>query len=1543
MLMRGCIILVMVRNTAIGGGMISVFIVLLLLATGHGREVQVNLNTPWASRAVDPIIEVAEFISQHATNHLWSYVDQICSNTDKVDNSLNASTTDEFNELVEVAVMSAKSAGVPPQLHDMMKAAVTLGMHAPAIEFFTSISSKNGEPCGFGQAYVASSKSSTHCELDAKAFTSDVGTPDGDNILSKWDYRYPPSPSAATKGHTLSTWTLHGVPGTSSFCKLHTVLKQAAVAGDVIYAMRPSFPQSTTTPSATRIIQGYGVFLDIKNMEYRNADDSHTSSEGDATPTGSHTESVDADLSMTFDEGEDVSGLLLATLQRRRPGLTKELAMLKQELTEASEAEGGGTEMKVWKMLDLGLQTTGTIIAASDPVRTMADLLHNFPRHASSLSSSRVNPHLREDVLAWYGNMSNMLPSNGVYINGMRVDLGGSTFNLFTLLDQILKETKSMEYLASDTAGVSPELRKGLLGLSSDLSSPPSRGELPPVTRVDVSKGGKYAITFLNNLEKDSQYSRMPKSVKVLTQPSWSLHAVRRNLYTLVAVIDPVSTAGASMFAQVQSMFQQQYPIRLGVAMACHGTHYAYQGVWDGKDKTWLASSEDLCRLLAHTKTNYGTQASLALLHAVSSHIEEAAENLFEPSVDGTKGAISTSNPSALGKNFLSRLDAIRLYAQTVAQITSSWTMRDSFSADAVAVMNSAETDNFVVNSTLYCENRGMAPNTYAFNGIVQETHDITGAMMQLLGREQFMLSQLVRRGVITDKTKSIYAAILEQEENVYERYHPLLNEESPQYIDTNIDTFQRLHDTLVFYHNGLGTNQVASSTQCPSVDTSADLTGLYNTTFVLFPVSTIGLRNALAAVDWLLSEASSPTVGHEDGTCLSAGSAGTVSHLIAFVPQPSPDDDDSSTSKFSILSKLVTYGYSQDGHDTKTHNGVDVLVLKSALNHFVAGHSVEECIDSLLKEFPAHEGVASLPSLRNDKNLVASVTQVGRGLSDLAVTALRNGDDVDGTVVVFNSRALLVPSTNSPLSALDISLLARVEQKRIGSKMKALLSSHKQVSGAAFSGMNMLNLLSFCGRYASSGSARYNVMDVVQSIGSGKLPLHALDIPPLLDEANGDVVSSSDVSLVYVVDPLSLAGQRAAAVVQFIQQQLKLPQLVIFTPDLEISEFPLQNFFRFVSGGASFSGAVFKNIPRQHTLTVRVDAPEAWNVQSYKAAQDIDNLKCDARRCGDVPGDPHERTVIAYRIKNLLIAGQCFQDFETNPVPPNGLQLVLSWINGDGQLEHYSDTLVMQNLGYWQLQANPGLWSLSLAAGRASALYDIVGSSGIISGNSVVIPARSFVDSIHHLYVQKKEGMRHLSLLDTATEAEATTGGNSMWNSLSGMFGAGKAATKTSSGNETIHVFSLATGQVYERLLRIMMLSVWKRTKSPVKFWLFEYYLTPTFKQTVDAMCRQYGFEVGYVTYKWPDWLTQQTVKQRIIWGYKILFLDVLFPLDVKKVIYVDADQVVRADLKELWDMDLEGKPYAYTPFCDSREETLYVYLHAHFICLYCAGHTIS
>jgi UDP-glucose:glycoprotein glucosyltransferase len=86
--------------------------------------------------------------------------------------------------------------------------------------------------------------------------------------------------------------------------------------------------------------------------------------------------------------------------------------------------------------------------------------------------------------------------------------------------------------------------------------------------------------------------------------------------------------------------------------------------------------------------------------------------------------------------------------------------------------------------------------------------------------------------------------------------------------------------------------------------------------------------------------------------------------------------------------------------------------------------------------------------------------------------------------------------------------------------------------------------------------------------------------------------------------------------------------------------------------------------------------------------------------------------------------------------------------------------------------------------------------------------------------------------------------------------------------------------------------------------------------------MAREHNFQVEFVTYKWPSWLRRQKEKQRVIWGYKILFLDVLFPLRVPKVIFIDADQVVRGDLRELVDIDLQGAPYGFTPFCDSNAD---------------------
>ena len=154
--------------------------------------------------------------------------------------------------------------------------------------------------------------------------------------------------------------------------------------------------------------------------------------------------------------------------------------------------------------------------------------------------------------------------------------------------------------------------------------------------------------------------------------------------------------------------------------------------------------------------------------------------------------------------------------------------------------------------------------------------------------------------------------------------------------------------------------------------------------------------------------------------------------------------------------------------------------------------------------------------------------------------------------------------------------------------------------------------------------------------------------------------------------------------------------------------------------------------------------------------------------------------------------------------------------------------------------------------------------------------------------------------------------------------------ACNTSTHNDgKIHVFSVASGQTYERLLRIMIASVALASSRPVKVWLLEEFLSPAFDAT--TLEAAVGVEIELLeSPPWPEFLTDaydrnkvgiRGDKQRLIWAYKILFLDALFFGKTDRVIFVDADQIVLGDLAELWDMDLNGHPYAFTPFCHGAD----------------------
>lgn len=424
------------------------------------------------------------------------------------------------------------------------------------------------------------------------------------------------------------------------------------------------------------------------------------------------------------------------------------------------------------------------------------------------------------------------------------------------------------------------------------------------------------------------------------------------------------------------------------------------------------------------------------------------------------------------------------------------------------------------------------------------------------------------------------------------------------------------------------------------------------------------------------------------------------------------------------------------------------------------------------------------------------------------------------------------------------------------------------------------------------------------------------------------------------ILDPLTRGAQKILPILLTFRKIFNIKLRIMFNCVDKHTELPLKNFFRFViENEPAFKNGpdnppvlktIFRNLPTSSLLTLNMATPENWLVESVRTPYDLDNIHLAELPNNNVWAD--------FELEHLLLEGHCFDI--TNGSPPRGLQFVL----GTQKQPALFDTIVIANLGYFQLKASPGAWNLRLRHGRSADIYvifhvdgaDFIKHQDAKLKSDAVIPAllNDFRSRFMKMRVHKKKDQRHRDLLQDDDEEENQLG--DIWGSIRSSVWSGGAEKEKGAGNEKanevqlarttesnrINIFSLASGHLYERLLRIMMLSVLKNTNTPVKFWFLKNYLSPSFKDFLPYYAEKYNFDYELVQYKWPRWLHQQTEKQRIIWGYKILFLDVLFPLDVKKIIFVDADQVVRADLTELRDLDLDGAPYGYTPFCDSRTD---------------------
>ncbi|KAH8301152.1 hypothetical protein KR018_003806 [Drosophila ironensis] len=508
--------------------------------------------------------------------------------------------------------------------------------------------------------------------------------------------------------------------------------------------------------------------------------------------------------------------------------------------------------------------------------------------------------------------------------------------------------------------------------------------------------------------------------------------------------------------------------------------------------------------------------------------------------------------------------------------------------------------------------------------------------------------------------------------------------------------------------------------------------------------------------------------------------------------------------------------------------------------------------------------------------------------------------------LVIGNGRLYGPLSPDEAFDSADFALLARFSALQYGDKVRQVLKESAQDVSEQFTSDTLLKL--YASLLPRQTKTRFKLpTDLKTDHSVVKLPPKQEKLPHF------DIAG--------VLDPASRAAQKLTPILILLRQVLNCQLNLYLIPVPQHSDMPVKNFYRYVvepevqfevNGGRSEGPlAKFSGLPANPLLTQQLQVPENWLVEAVRAVYDLDNIKLT-----DIGGPVHSEFDLEY----LLLEGHCFD--ASSGAPPRGLQLVL----GTQSQPTLVDTIVMANLGYFQLKANPGAWSLRLREGKSTDIYSFSHVEGPnthhASGSSdvqvLITSLRSHVIKLR--VVSKKPGMQQAELLSDDNEQAAQSG---IWNSIASSFGGSNTnQPAVDEDAETINIFSVASGHLYERLLRIMMVSLLKHTKSPVKFWFLKNYLSPQFTDFLPYMASEYNFQYELVQYKWPRWLHQQTEKQRTIWGYKILFLDVLFPLNVRKIIFVDADAIVRTDIKELYDLDLGGAPYAYTPFCDSRKE---------------------
>jgi UDP-glucose:glycoprotein glucosyltransferase len=601
--------------------------------------------------------------------------------------------------------------------------------------------------------------------------------------------------------------------GTRSFAQMYQHLLESQLRF-VVRHFGGATEDGETVSSPVTVLQGYGVSLDIRNIEYKVFDDrSEKGSRDDRQFLNLSDTSLRAPsvflagvnvtyLESTMNEAERLQ--LQASLWRRH-----DVLQLQSQIVPP-----------VWQRRQLPLQATAVIVNSTDPLATLEEISQNLP----SLASTLVHVKIPEDLV---NGTKGLKPYVGrIYLNGCPLQLGHPTFNVFEFMNVLRDEQLS---LSSMQKNLSPFLNLSQLRMVQQAWSMGSdflketkqltaedddeyledfeddRDKHESVFRVDVGHGWKQAVIYLNDVEKDVQYSRWPVRLEqmLMMMQFGRPPSVRRNLFTFLSVVDPTEEGRDDGLKLAMQVMSAGYPARTGILIVNKDqVRECAKWVVDNNIEEGIAcpmgpvlkskpaSMDDLASIKASTQAVHSLLANFARAHGDQGDgaLQAYAEYLFE--------YISNEKAKKDGGD-LSMRDLVAIHGSLLAGLNIRSEKEGELEAFDALLEGEQEREDFSYAKALrFAVDRALSPGLSFINGRPMPT-DGHGAA-EIFRAEQGFIVNSVIAGEITDRApKSVYGNLLTGD-LVFKSFHPLLRGDTDiesKYID--LSYVSSLHSLL--------------------------------------------------------------------------------------------------------------------------------------------------------------------------------------------------------------------------------------------------------------------------------------------------------------------------------------------------------------------------------------------------------------------------------------------------------------------------------------------------------------------------------------------------------------------------------------------------------------------------------------------------------------------------------------------------------------------------------------------------------------------------